>query len=332
MKKPLISVIMPVYNCEKYLRFSIESILNQSFKNFEFIIINDFSTDSSKRIIEEYKKKDKRIISIKNKRNLGSSISRNIGIKKAMGKYIANMDADDYSLLSRLANQFQILEHSNLFLVASNAIIINDRNEKISIIQNPTKPNEIEGELIKRNCVCHPSVMFRNEGIYYRDKFTYAQDYDLFLRIISNGKKIGNIARPLIMYRYNPNSISLSNRAKQYLFAEKARKFYFEREEKNIDSYAIFQPESILSLNTSNSNSKILIKKNIRASWDLNDNKKLRKFVKKYFTMFGISDNLMYVMYYLLSYLNIEKLKKIKNHILFFYEKHKIRALLNEND
>ena len=110
MKFPKISVIMAVYNSEKFLNESINSILNQTFKDFEFIIINDCSTDNSLKIIKEFIKKDNRIKLINNERNLGAAGTRNEGLKIAKGKYIAILDSDDISYTQRFVIQYNYLE------------------------------------------------------------------------------------------------------------------------------------------------------------------------------------------------------------------------------
>ena len=127
---------MPVYNAEKYLVESIESILNQSLKNFEFIIINDGSKDKSLGIIKKYAKKDKRIILLNNSRNLGLQKTLNKGLEVARGKYVARMDADDISLPKRLEIQFNYMEdHLEIFLVGSSAIVIDGNGNRLGIFK-----------------------------------------------------------------------------------------------------------------------------------------------------------------------------------------------------
>src|SRR3990172_12530717 len=109
MNNPVITVLMSAYNAEKYLREAIESILNQTFKDFEFIIINDCSTDKTKKIIEEYANKDARIKLINNATNLGLTKSLNIGLKEARGEYVARLDADDVALPERLEKQYEFM-------------------------------------------------------------------------------------------------------------------------------------------------------------------------------------------------------------------------------
>ena len=133
MKTPKISVIMSAYNSEKFISKSIDSILAQTFKNFELIIINDSSIDKTKDIIETYRKKDKRIKIICNRQNLGPAKSRNRALKIAKGEYIAIMDSDDVSLPKRLEVQYHFLENNpDIFLIGGGAIKINESGEVIA--------------------------------------------------------------------------------------------------------------------------------------------------------------------------------------------------------
>ena len=133
MSAPKISVIMPTYNSESFLRESIDSILNQTFKDFELIVIDDCSTDSSLKIIKEYKRKDNRIFFLKNDKNLGHNKTRNKGLKIAKGKYIAILDSDDISLEKRLEIQYAYLEKNpHIFLVGSSAIYIDENGKEQS--------------------------------------------------------------------------------------------------------------------------------------------------------------------------------------------------------
>ena len=205
---PKISVLMPVYNAEKYMEESIESVLNQTFRDFEFIIINDGSNDSSLSLLKKYKKKDKRIIILDNKKNLGLHISLNRGLNIAKGKYIARMDADDISLRDRFMIQFDYMEkHPEIFLIGGSAIIIDENGEKMGALLKGDNPNRIRKKLQKSNPLIHPSIIFRNtHEFFYREKFVCSEDYDLYLRMISKGKMLQNIEPFLIRYRISKNS------------------------------------------------------------------------------------------------------------------------------
>lgn len=219
---PKISVILPVYNAQTYLRESIESILSQSFKDFELIIINDGSTDQSLEIIQSYT--DERIVLI-NQSNAGLPISLNRAIAIAKGQYLARQDADDISLPTRLAEQSQYLdEHPACALLGSWADILVGNTPSDRSLQHPHFNGDIGLKLLFFNCFVHSSVMIRKSaleksGLYpeEREKFP-PEDYDLWLRIAKDFE-VANIPKALLQYRELPNSIS---RTKLEIMQERA--------------------------------------------------------------------------------------------------------------
>lgn len=204
--EPKISVVMPVHNGEKYIKPSIESILDQTFKNFEFIIINDGSTDKTAEILENYKA-DERIKTIETN-HIGLKNALNKGIKKANGKYIVRMDSDDISKLDRLDKQYNFMENnSEVAMVGSQAILINENGDEIEIFDYIKKEDkEIKKQLLRTCPFIHPSVMIRKSILdkvgYY--KIRYAEDYELWSRIVPY-YKVSNILEPLIKYRKHQN-------------------------------------------------------------------------------------------------------------------------------
>lgn len=225
---PKISVILPVYNEEKYLDESIQSILNQIFKDFEFIIINDCSKDNSKNIIEKYKKRDKRIIFINNNKNMGCSESLNIGLKKAGGKYIACFCADDISAKQRLEIQYNYLENNqNIFLVGTSAIYINENGKEIRRFRKYNDYKMLAWRL-RRSCgLIFPSIMFRNGGGNFFDKnFGGATDYDFFLNLLRKGKNLTNLPQFLIKYRVHKGAMSVYNKKEQEFLANKTKNLH----------------------------------------------------------------------------------------------------------
>jgi len=316
MGKPKVSVITAVYNGEKYLAETIESILNQTFQNFEYIIINDGSKDSSLKIITELMKKDKRIVLINNKKNIGSALSRNLGLKKAQGKYIAILDHDDISLPERLEKEYNFLEKNHdIFLVGSGAINIDKNGKKISRDKPINNLQKIINILPTKCVFHHPSVMYRNnENLFYRDKILYADDYDFYLRLLTDNKKLININELLIHYRIHEKGSSFSNAAKLSLFGEKAREFYHQRLKYGKDDYDKFDPNEILNFDVDKSIDKVALEKEIRSSFKVNDFKRVRLFYKKYFKHHGIILNKIFI-YYVLSFTGekfIELLRKVK--------------------
>lgn len=235
MKINLVSVIMAVHNSEKFLEESIESILNQSFKNFEFIIIDDVSTDSSLKIISKYKKRDNRIIFLKNKKNMGPAGTRNRGLKKARGKYISILDSDDLSHSKRLEKQFNYLErHPQIFLVGSSAIFIDENGDKIRKFRKYENSEILSWRLPKSCSIVHSSIMFRNgQKMFYNEEYKYAQDYAFYLEALSQNKKLINLSDFLIKYRVSKKSISIEKRKDQEYFRDLIKKRYSFLEKRN---------------------------------------------------------------------------------------------------
>jgi glycosyltransferase involved in cell wall biosynthesis len=204
----MISVIMSVYNAEKYLDKAIESILTQTYDDFEFVIIDDKSTDNSADIISSYADQDNRIRYFKNKNNRGLTYSLNKALKLAKGKYIARMDADDISVPEKLEIQYDFLQkNKEISFVGTSAYNIDENGEIISERNVPLEYEEIKRSIKLVNPVIHPSVMFYKKDILviggYNEKYKKVQDYDLWFRAIANGLKIKNLSDRLLYYRVN---------------------------------------------------------------------------------------------------------------------------------
>ena len=209
--KPSISVIMGVHNGAKYLRGAIDSILNQAFADFEFLIVNDASTDESTSILSSYA--DQRIKIINNSENLGLTKSLNKGLAIAQGEYIARMDADDISLPERFEVQKKFLDESPKIAVVGSATIIIDDNNKESGSKTPvTDPDLLKFYVQLKNQLTHSSVMFRKNVILeiggYDESVKYAQDYDLWSRLLHKKIMLSNIEKPLLKYRFHQKSIT----------------------------------------------------------------------------------------------------------------------------
>ncbi len=216
---PDISVLLATYNGEKYLRSAIESVLNQTFQNYELIIIDDGSTDASWNVITEFTENYPNVIGIRNTNNQGTSTALNSGLGIARGKYITRQDDDDISLPSRLESQFRFMElNSDYSAVATPAIIIDQEN--IRIKTNFSLPGEeIEKRLLDKMCVCGPTVMvrstaFKRAGFFFSDDLSYTEDYDLCLRISEFGR-FGNLDEPHYLYRQHSGSVSSKKRFTQ---------------------------------------------------------------------------------------------------------------------
>lgn len=212
MRQTRVSVVMSVYNGERHLREAVESILSQSFTDFEFIIVDDGSTDGTWDILSGYN--DPRIVLLRNEQNIGLTRSLNRGLAVARGGYIARMDADDVSLPERLAIQVAFLdEHPDVGLVGSPPFVIDAQGNTRPGWLVPLDDVEIKWRLLFNNAFVHSSVMFRRSvldivGPYSVDKVA-AQDYGLWVRIACNFA-VANIAQPLIYRRDHPIAISHS--------------------------------------------------------------------------------------------------------------------------
>lgn len=211
---PRVSVVMAVYNGEKYLREAVDSILAQTFADFEFIIIDDGSTDGTARILAEYR--DPRIVKIENETNLGISISLNRGLELCRGKYIARMDADDISNIHRFACQVDYLERNPDIAVLGTGMTIINEDGVITGWQDFHCDSNVTAWAMLHWCsVAHPSVMMSKEFVLrlggYNPDFRHAEDYDLWTRIIQAGGRISVIPKRLLLYRQNASQFTANH-------------------------------------------------------------------------------------------------------------------------
>lgn len=210
--KPMLSVILPAYNAELYIAAAVESILTQTYKNFELIIINDGSTDKTADIINEYK--DSRI-QIFTQKNQGLVASLNRGIEAAKGKHITRQDADDVSLPIRLQTQLKEFDKNPKLVVVGSSIGVMDLRGKVMHEHHVLLGNtELKQELLVRSPFAHGSVMMRRDAVlkaggYQGDEWP-AEDYGLWLRLSAYGD-FANIDEPLYVYRENPAGVSSLN-------------------------------------------------------------------------------------------------------------------------
>lgn len=238
-----VSVVMPVYNGEKYLREAIDSVLSQTFDNFEFIIVNDGSTDSSEEIIRSYS--DSRIVLV-NKPNSGIVDSLNLGIKRATGKYIARMDADDIMLPDRLKIQYRFMEeNSRVDILASGFEWFGELSRGGF---HSTNGIVTKGALMRGNPVGHPTVMMRKRSleklpVIYEHGYDYAEDFKLWFHAISHGLQINNIPDIVLKYRQSPHSTGSKYANIQWQSAEKIRKIYAKCEGEKLTAIIPFRNE-----------------------------------------------------------------------------------------
>jgi glycosyltransferase involved in cell wall biosynthesis len=221
-----ITVLMPVYNGEKYIREAIDSILNQTFTDFEFLIVNDGSTDQTEQIINSYN--DKRI-KLVNKINGGVSCALNYGLKNASGKYIARFDADDICYPNRLEEQYNfMLANPDYVLIGSDADYVNQYGEFIfSYESTGHRDGEIKERIFERNPFIHsvvffPKEMVVKEGGYDLKAHTF-EDHLLWVKIIKKGK-VCNFKKSFIKVRLNPESVTTDERVRGKRFLEIRKK------------------------------------------------------------------------------------------------------------
>lgn len=217
---PIVSVVMSVYNGERYLCDAIESICQQTFRDFEFIIVDDGSTDNTKGILEKYVQKDRRILLSQNERNVGLTRSLNKGLTVARGEYIARQDADDVSLPERLATQVAYLRgHAEIGLLGTAYYLVDFQGKCIGQAQPPLSDSGIRWRLLFHNAFCHTSVMFnrkltRDVGLFYNEDLLFSQDYDLWTRMLEHTSG-ANLETPLVCLRVHQSSITSLRRGEQ---------------------------------------------------------------------------------------------------------------------
>lgn len=237
---PVISVIMPTYNQAAYLRESVDSILNQSFRNFEFIIIDDGSTDDTAKILSEYEQIDNRIVLVSQK-NIGLTKSLNKALRMARGRFIARQDADDFSESNRLELMIKKIEDCSLVLGLYKRIYEGKMDAPMVSILLKYLPDFVKMFILNRvNLLMHGTFFFRKNDILklggYREKFKYSQDYDLFLRV-SEEYEVSFVNDFVYRYRAHSDSVGHKNQESQFLFAVLASIFAHERRKTGFDSY-----------------------------------------------------------------------------------------------
>ena len=243
-------MLMSVYNGEMYLREAIDSILNQTFTDFEFLIVNDGSTDGTAEILQSYD--DPRIKIVNNEQNIGLTKSLNKGLGMAKGEYIARMDADDVSMPERLEKEVTSLDQNrNVGLVGTHYLMINENGKELHTIKGWTESGKLTEKLLEGNPFGHGSVMFSAECIekvgLYREEFKFAQDYDFWLRI-SDVCDVANISELLYKWRFNSKSISVTRKNQQDKYSLLAIELAKERRQFGKDRLQTSEREGIDAL------------------------------------------------------------------------------------
>ncbi len=209
MNESLVSVIMPVYNSEKYIAEAVLSVCNQTYTNWELWIINDCSSDDSRAIIINLAEKDKRIHGIHLETNSGPAVARNLGIKNANGKYIAFLDADDQWLPEKLSRQVKFMESGNYaFSCTWYSTIDATGKDDNKVIKAPA--NVRYRQLLKNNTIGCLTAMYDAQqlGRQYMPEIRKRQDYGLWLQILKNGVTVHCLPEVLAKYRKGMHSLS----------------------------------------------------------------------------------------------------------------------------
>lgn len=201
---PKVSVIMGAYNCARTVTAAIESIKAQTYHDWEFIICDDASSDNTWEVIQRAVQDDPRFILLRNQKNLTLGGTLNRCIEKSTGQYIARQDADDYSLPDRLMEQVEFLDRFYDITVVGTYAELFDRDGKVWGINKPPLNPSIK-DWLKGSCIIHPSVMMRRQAVIevglYRAEAVRVEDYDLWLRMVSNGYKL--VTLPNVLYRFH---------------------------------------------------------------------------------------------------------------------------------
>jgi glycosyltransferase involved in cell wall biosynthesis len=219
-RDPGVTVVMPVYNAGRYVAGAIESILIQTYRDFEFLIFDDGSEDESFQLISDYEKRDPRIRAFRFN-HAGYSGWLNRGIEMARGSLIARMDADDVSLPERFARQVGFLQsHPDVVAVGCDAICIDSDGDIIGSARHESDPRRLEQHLLsgRLGVIAHPTCMMRRDALLrvggYRPEYEPTEDLDLWYRLLSQGQ-LANIPETLFKYRYHAGSVSYSNFERQ---------------------------------------------------------------------------------------------------------------------
>lgn len=217
MKAPAVSVLMTVYNGGKALSPSLESISNQTFADWEMVVVDDASTDGTRDVVEGWSRRDPRIRLVSNGGNKGQTPCLNQGLRECRGTWVARQDADDLSAPGRLAAQIEhVVRNPEVILLGTAGILIDESGHKAGLLDVPCTAAGIAWASLFLNPFLHTSVLFRREAALeafggYDESFRIAQDYDLWVRML-NAAPTANIPARLVSYRRSDASLSRSGR------------------------------------------------------------------------------------------------------------------------
>ena len=224
----LVSVILPAYNAEGFIDECLESITRQTYTNLEILVLDDGSTDSTLKKLTEWKSRDSRI-SVSSRENKGLIKTLNELISKCRGRYIARMDADDIAAADRISNQVEHLKNTEIGILGSNCLIIDEQSAKVGSYRFERKHENIKIDTFFRAPFCHPSMMFdlnkiQRQDLWYDPEYPHAEDLELWLRLLSKYKG-ANLRKNLIhLRRGHSTNISSVHKVAQLLSTVRAVK------------------------------------------------------------------------------------------------------------
>jgi len=249
MSKPLVSVLIPCYNVEKYVEESIDSILNQTYTQLEIIAINDCSTDRTGEKLRSLAEKDHRISIVDNSENLKLIKTLNKGIKLCNGEYIARMDADDIALPTRIEKEVDFLEKNKDHDIVSTLFYAfrSENPKRRDLHHSPLTDGELKAFILFKSGICHPAVMIRKRifselDLSFEQEYLHVEDYALWSKAIYK-TKLANIGEPLLLYRIHQHQVSslyedIQIENKKKVFKIHCRHLGLPQDESFIDVYA----------------------------------------------------------------------------------------------
>jgi glycosyltransferase involved in cell wall biosynthesis len=223
---PVVSVILAVYNGERYIAEAVSSILNQTLSNFELIVINDGSTDGTSAILEQLRLADPRV-RVLHEARIGFAAALNLGVSQARGEFIARMDGDDVSAPTRLATQLRFLRQNSDVAICGSAVRLFGSCAARDY-GYPSTPASVRCHLLFQCCLCHPATMIRRSiftarGLRYRAEFAEACDYDLWALAAWEGHSLDNVPEVLLDYRQHEGQVTRSTGQRQLVAADRIR-------------------------------------------------------------------------------------------------------------
>lgn len=240
----LVSIITPAYNAEKYIKQAIESVISQTYKNWELIIVNDFSNDNTRLIIEQYSKKDERIKLINQEANKGIAITRNTALKYARGRYVAFLDSDDLWKEDKLLKQIKFMNNNNSYFTFTKYELINETGEKLNKTFKIPQTLEYKNLLNLNSIGCLTVVIDRKKIKKIHFPLVNHEDYATWLNILKEGFNAHGIDEVLACYRKGDTSIS-SNKLKTLGWTWK-----IYRNNQNLNILLSIKSMSLFTINT----------------------------------------------------------------------------------